>query len=159
MIVCLSHSGNLSKFLSLYTSPAFGALPKVEVELLVLDILIDLGILKEDLDIYDLVSLLRVNRTKARSLIYDRELRRSTSASLDKKVIDLLKSLQIQKAGEVFIFEVEKPLVSDHIKSKLKMLGHVTGGSFSPSLIQLSLEAISALSEKILTPSQRADME
>lgn len=148
----------LSKFLSLYTSPAFGALPKGEVELLVLDMLIDLKILKQDPDIYDLVSSLKINRTKARSLIYDRELRRSSSDTLDKKVIDLLKSPQIQKSGEVFILEVENPLVSDHIKSKLKMSGHITDGSFSPSLIKLKLEAISALSEQMLTPSQRSDM-
>jgi hypothetical protein len=146
----------LETFLSGYTQPAFGALPKSEVDLLVLRLLESLDYISEEPEVYELVSKLRVTRTKARNLIYERELRRSSEADLDEKVKQLLKRPLLQKAGEQFVLEVENPLVSDHLKAKLKKLNHITDGSFSPSIIKLELDAVIALMQSYLTePEQR----
>ena len=59
----------LDRFLIQYLNPAFGALPKQEVELLVLKLLVDLGAVDARPSIYELVSKLKVTRTKARRLI------------------------------------------------------------------------------------------
>lgn len=149
-------SAALQTFLEHYMSPAFGALPKAEVDLLVLQLLEDLGAVSPQPSVYELVSKLRVTRTKARSLIYSRELRSSTPAQLDQRVRALLQRPLIQKAGEVFVLEVENPLVADHLRAQVQALGYVADGSFSPSVVKLSLDAISALMESQLSKEQQA---
>ena len=62
----------IDKFLEAQLDPAFGALPKQESELLILELLIDLGAVSKRPTVYELVSNLKVTRSKARRLIYDR---------------------------------------------------------------------------------------
>jgi hypothetical protein len=143
----------LKYFLKSYTSPAFGALPKNEVELIVLNVLEQIKAIDAEPEVYELVSKLRVTRSKARGLIYDRELRKSSSSDLDEKVKALLKRPLIQKNGELFVLEVENPLVSDHLRAKVQKLGYVSDGSFSPNIIKLGLDALSALTESYIAKS------
>ena len=145
----------LAQLLERYLTPAFAALPKNEVELLVLDALEQVGAISADPQLYELVSKLKVTRAKARRLIYDRELRHSSSADLDAKVKALLKRPLLQKQGELFVLEVENPLVSDHLRDKVQQLGYVSDGSFSPSLIKLGLEAITALIADLLSADEQ----
>ncbi len=137
----------LLKLMNAYLSPAFGALPKNEVELLMLEALVEIGHVDKEPEVYDLVSKLKITRSKARNLIYERELRRSSPDKLDEKIKELLKKPILQKDGKNFILEVENPLVSDHLKSKVKKLGYISDGSFSPSIVKLSLVAFAALIE------------
>ena len=137
----------LDSFLLGYLNPTFSVLPKGEIELQVLKLLIELGAISKNPSIYELVSKLRITRAKARKLIYDRELRTRTTEDLDREVRELLKNPLIQKSGELFVLEVENPLIADHLRSKLKRLNHVTDGSFSPSIVSLTLNAIVALIE------------
>lgn len=148
----------LAYFLNQFTTPAFGALPKNEVELIVLNVLEKINAIASEPEVYELVSKLRVNRSKARNLIYNRELRKSSAEELDEKVKSLLKRPLIQKDGEQFILEVENPLVSDHLRSKVQKLGYVSDGSFSPSIIKLGLDAISALTESLLPVDEKENL-
>ncbi|MFG6178932.1 hypothetical protein ACGTN6_16980 [Halomonas sp. THAF12] len=149
----------LTYFLQSYMTPAFGALPKNEVELIVLNVLEKLNAIDEEPELYELVSKLKVTRSKARGLIYDRELRRSSEEELDGKVKALLKKPLIQKNGDLYVLEVENPLVSDHLRSKVQKLGYVSDGSFSPSIVKLGLDAVAALIESYLTEQERDDVK
>jgi hypothetical protein len=144
----------LTQLLSQYLNPAFGALPKNEVELLMLNSLAQLGAISAEPQVYELVSSLRVTRAKARGLLYNRELRQSSTADLDQKIKNLLKRPLLQKDGELFVLEVENPLLADHLRAKLHSLGYLSDGSFSPSLIKLSLAAVCALIESLLTAEE-----
>lgn len=146
-------------FIQNYMTPAFGALPKNEVELIVLNVLEKLNAIDEEPELYELVSKLKVTRSKARGLIYDRELRRSSEEELDEKVKALLKKPLIQKNGDLYVLEVENPLVSDHLRSKVQKLGYVSDGSFSPSIVKLGLDAVAALIESYLTDQERNDVK
>lgn len=148
----------LSYFLKSYMTPAFGALPKNEVELIVLNVLEKLKAIDTEPELYDLVSQLKITRSKARGLIYDRELRRSSEAELDEKVKSLLKRPLIQKSGDLYVLEVENPLVSDHLRAKVKKLGYVSDGSFSPTIVKLGLDAVTALMESYLSDTEKADV-
>ena len=143
-------SNALVTFLESVTSPAFGALPKSEIELLILELLIEVDSVSSDPSEYELVSKLRVTRSKARKLIYERELRRSSPDDLDKMMKEVLKRPLIQKSGDLFILEVENPLVSDHLRAATKRLGFVSDGSFQPSIVKLSGDAIAAVVEDSL---------
>lgn len=149
----------LSYFLQSYMTPAFGALPKNEVELIVLNVFERLQAIDEEPELYELVSKLKVTRSKARVLIYDRELRRSSEEELDEKVKTLLKRPLIQKNGDLYVLEVENPLVSDHLRSKVQKLGYVSDGSFSPSIVKLGIDAVAALIESYLTEQEKGEVK
>ena len=147
----------LAGFLHSFTNPAFGSLPKNEIELKVLEMLVELTAIEKEPKEYELVSKLRITRSKARNLIYARELRRSNSQQLDEKVKNLLKKPIVQKKGDSFVMEVENPLVSDHLRAKVQGLGFYTDGSFSPSIIKLGGDAITALIESYLTKEESSN--
>jgi len=107
--------------------PAFGALPKREMDLLVLEALIALGYIDKDPQVYDLVQRLRITRSRARALIYDRELRRQDTDSLDAMAIALLKRPLLQAQGYAIALEIENPYLADHIRNRVRSLGHVSG--------------------------------
>lgn len=152
-------AGALKTLLERFLDPAFGALPKSEIELLLLGALEEVGAVSAEPGVYELVTKLRVTRTKARNLIYERELRRLTPTELDSRVRNLLKRPIIQKSGDQFVLEVENPLVSDHLRSKVQALGHVSDGSFSPSIVKLPLDAVVALIELYIPEDQRAPVK
>ena len=147
----------LKEFLTAYMYPAFGAVPKIELELIVLRLLAQIGAVPERPSVYELVSGLKVTRSKARRLIYEQELRTRTPKELDEDISLLLRRPILQKRGNSFALEIENPLLSDHIRAKLKTSGHVTDGSFSPSLITLTADAMVALIEAQLSESQKSE--
>ena len=149
----------LLDFLKDYMTPAFGALPKNEVELIILNVLGKLGAIDDEPKLYEFVTKLKVTRSKARGLIYDRELRRSSKEELDEKVKSLLRTPLIQKNGDRYVLEVENPLVSDHLRSKVQELGYISDGSFSPSIIRLGLDAVTALIESFLSDQEQHDIK
>jgi hypothetical protein len=145
----------LTELLSGYLNPAFGALPSKEVELLILRALSQLRYVQQQPSLYELVSKLRVTRPKARNLIYAQELRSLDPIELDERVRVELKRPLIQKQGELFVLEIENPLVIDHLRAKLKEIGYATDGSFSPSLVKITLDGLVALIEEYLDDAQQ----
>lgn len=141
---------SLNLILTTYLSPAFGTLTKREADLLIFTVLERIGYIEADPTLYSLVQKLRVTRAKARSLLYERELRRMGERDLDEKVRQALRRPLIQKQGELFVLEIDNPLVIDHLRARVQMLGHASDSSFSPSLVKLSDDAIIALLDSIL---------
>ena len=135
----------LTHILSEYGRPAFGALPKREIDLLILEALIRIGYLDSKPSLYQLIQLLRVSRSKARNLVYERDLRRLGETELDEILRESLIRPYILRQGDLYCLEIENPLILDHLKDKLKRLGFATDGSFSPSLVRLSIDAFNAL--------------
>lgn len=131
----------LAHILSEYAKPAFGALPKREIDMLMLDALVRIGYLDSEPSLYQLIQLLKVSRSKARSLVYERDLRRLGKTQLDELLRRSLIRPYILKQGDLFCLEIENPLVLDHLKDKLQRLGFATDRSFSPSLVRLSKNA------------------
>lgn len=145
----------LCKLLSSYMNPAFGALPKREIDLFFLNSLESLGAIKENPSLYELVSKLRITRNKARTLYYDRELRRLDNDKLDTKAIEALKHPILQKQGELFVLEIENPLVSDHLRHMFQNIGYATDSSFSPSLVKISIDAFVRLLDDRLSDDSK----
>lgn len=149
----------MKKLLESATHPAFGSPTKRELELMVLEALIELGCAPTDPSVYDLVSALRVTKSKARALIYDRELRRQTPATLDLLAKEALKKPLLQAQGYAVALDIENPYLADHLRARVRSLGHPTDGSFSPNLIRLSSDAAAALIDSFLSPRERKVVE
>lgn len=143
------------KFLNKYLSPSFGALPKREVDLEVLEALVEIGYLETDPKVYELITKLRVTRSKARGLLYDRELRRLAESDLKELVVSAISYAIPHKDGDLFVLEVENPYALDHLRHLVQQSGHASDGSFSSSIIRLSLAAYSDLLASILDHGQK----
>lgn len=146
----------LAPFLAAYLSPSFGSLPKREVDQCVLDVLVALGALPAEPSPQDLVGLLRVTRQRARTLVYARELRLADPARLEQRLVEVLAQPVIQKDGEEFVLDVDSPLLLDHLRARVRALGFVAEGGFSPSLVRLPLAAMVALVREAI-PEDRRD--
>lgn len=143
----------LSEILDRYLDPAFGSLTKKEADLLMIDALEDLNYISYDPTLYEIETKLRITRYKARTLIYENELR--DPHDLDRRVKAALINPILQKDGEFFYLEVENPLVQDHLRAKLHELNFTADGTFSPSLIKLSLKALAALISHYMDKTER----
>lgn len=145
----------LKRLLIRYLTPSFGSLLKRDIDLLILDVLEEIGYIDRNPTIYSLVQRLRITNTRARNLLYNHELRRLSEKELDEKIKEALVRPVVQKQGELFVLEIENPLVIDHLRSKLRTLGHATDGSFSPYLVKISIEALSSLIDSYLSHDER----
>lgn len=154
-----SAKDSLTLILTTYLDPAFGSLTKRESDILIFTVLQKMGYIEENPTLYSLVKNLRVTRAKARNLLYEHELRRLSDLDLDRMIKEILKRPLIQKQEGLWALEIENPLVIDHLKSKLQILGHASDGSFSPSLVRLSEAAIIALMDDLIEEKQKAGIK
>lgn len=158
----------LKDFLVKYSNPTFGCHPKKEVDLLILEMLQRLKVLKPEPTLYDLVTQLRIQRTRARTYLYELELRGlKNTEELDEKLKKVLLAPIIQKkssggakpADFMFAIEIENPLLIDHLRKALAEKGHAVDSSFSPSLVRITLDAMAGLIEKYAVGDNVAKIE
>jgi DNA polymerase III psi subunit len=148
----------LGDILKRYLDPAFGSLTKKEVDLLIIEALEDIRFISYDPSLYDIINKLHITRSKARSLIYENELRHLQPCDLDKRVKAALINPILQKDGDFYYLEIENPMVAEHLRAKLHDLKFVTDATFSPSLIKLSLNAIAGIIEYYMNKDERENV-
>ena len=137
----------LTELLNLYLTPSFGNIKQKEIDLFVFSKLIEIGFLKED--VFDIISKLKVTRQKARNLLYEYNLRKSSDMSEEYK--KFLTNPILEKDKEIVIFNIENPLLIDYIKSKLKEKNLLSDGSFSPEIIKLRQQVYIELLKECIT--------
>ena len=145
----------LTRLLTAMTTPAFGALPKRETDLMVFDEMIRIGVIPPGASLYQLMTGLRITRAKANQLVFDRAVRSHTVADLDAAVIEALGRVRFEKSGEAFSIEIEDPLLHAHLKERLRRLGHASDTSFNPSLVKMGLDAARDLIVDVMPEERR----
>lgn len=149
-------SALLKHLLGQYCTPAFGALPKREVDLMFFTALRKAGIIKPDASLYQLMSDLRVTRTRARNLIFDVEIRRTEAASeLDAEVRRVILSDSYFKDAAYFMLEVENPVIQAHLREICRKAKVITDASFNPSIVKLPVSGLSDVLLQLLTEAER----
>lgn len=146
----------LAGFLSDFMTPAFGSLPKREIELRVFDLLRNLGVVKREATIYSLMTDLKVTRTKASQLLFDLEIRQhgSDQQKLDELIKKALINTRFAKDGDFFVMEVENPLTLAHMRQRIRNLGHFSDTSFNSALIRSPLDTVADLMLDIIPKDQ-----
>lgn len=143
-------------FLNAYCKPSFGSMSKRDIDIYVFMLMQDLGIIKENPQIYDVVSLLHITSSKARSLIYESSLRRNSQSTLDQALFELLKNPTFLATSDNMIaIEIDDPLLIDHLKQKLRELKFITDGSFNRGIVKMSLNAYATLFDVCLSDIDR----
>ena len=132
------------KFLESYHNPAFGTLPKREIDLLVFELMRDLKLIEAEATAYSLMTDLRVTRTKAMQLLFDYDVRKrgGDKDGLDEEVKKIIRSSHLIQDGNYVVLEIENPLVHAHLKSLVQRAKHISDSSFSPSIVRLTPEAL-----------------
>lgn len=147
------------ELITAYMNPAYGSMSKRDFDILLFMKLQDLKIIEKDPDLYDivsnLVSNLKVTRAKARNLLYEAKMRNSSEEMLNKELRKLLSTPIFFKENDKIAIEISNPLLSDHLRWKLKRLGYITDGSFSAELIKLSEEAYITIFEDMIPNESR----
>ena len=142
----------IASFLTDFMIPAFGSLPKREIELRVFDLLRNLGVLRTEATIYSLMTDLKVTRAKASQLIFDLEIRRygSDRNRLDDLIRQSLIDAKFAKDGDYFVMEIENPLTLAHMRQRIREIGHFSDTSFNSALVRAPLDTITDLMLSII---------
>lgn len=149
----------LGRLLTDYTAPAFGVLPKREVDLLVFRTLRDAGLIREEAALYQVMAGLRVSRSKARNLMFDLEIRQAETGALDDQVRSVIMNDSYFRDANWFVLEVENPVVQAHLREICRRARVVTDASFNPSLVRLPVSGLASVLEEFMTADQQAEVK
>jgi hypothetical protein len=128
-----------------FNSPAFGSITKKDFEVSLFIKLQELGVITDRPTLYEVLTKLKVTRTKARNLIYEANLWKKSTDDLNYELKIILKNPSFLNDGKSISISVENPLLQDHIKSILKSLQFITDGSFSSEILRLTPDAYVSL--------------
>ena len=149
----------LGRLLEEYAQPAFGVLPKREVDLMIYRTLRDAGVVAQDTPLYQLMADLRVSRSKARNLMFDLEIRQTQSGQLDDQVRSVIMNDSYFRDANWFVLEVENPVVQAHLREICRRARVVTDASFNPRLVRLPVSGLASVLEEFLTKDQQAEVK
>ncbi len=127
-------------FTKFYTTPAFGARSKSEIDLKVFELLWECGYINDDY--YNVSRKLKITPTRAKNLILNAKLRRK-SENYDEKFIDLLKNLKFKISvnnNEIISLYVPDTLFREHIKAMLKEREIIWDSSFNSEIVKIRLD-------------------
>lgn len=142
----------LANMLDTYCIPSFGSMSKHDIDLLMFDSMVRMGVISNNPTIYDVMRDLKVTRSKARTLIYEFQLRKvQNEEQLREQLRDLMKTPLMSTLSKNVCLEVDNPYLVDFIRNELKRLGFITDGSFHAELVKMSTEAFASLYENELS--------
>ena len=150
----------LKNILLVYCTPSFGSMTKHDIDLLMFDVMISLGIFDFSPSIYDVMRELKVTRSKARNLIYEHQLR---SVENDNQLLaelrEVLKCPLLSRKSDNVCLEIDNPYLMDFIRNELKKLGHITDGSFNSEMVKMSTSAFSDLYYNCMEDANKTELK
>ena len=151
----------LANLLEKYRKPSFGSMSKRDVDIMMFEAMQELGIIDDkNPQIYDVMQLLHVTRSKARNLIYEVALRKAENEEeLKKQLREYLDSPLLLKETDKVLLEIDNPLVIDYLRNELKRLKHLTDGSFSPELVKMDLNAFVDIYTEVMSEKEKKQIK
>lgn len=129
-------------FVGAYATPAFGARSKSEIDLLVFTCLIEAKAIDPELPNYDIARALNITPARARSLIFNWQLRTvAKDSDLRPALVTALKKTHFNSDGTLLTFGVESPLLQEEITARLKSKGVFSDASFAKEIVRLPVDA------------------
>jgi hypothetical protein len=141
----------LNKLLAYYFNPSFGAVKQREFDIYLFYLVkyYDLFENKEP-TIFEVISKLQITRSKAKSLIYESNLRFNKDKLDDRVKEELRRASFLKMDGSMIALDIEDPLLLDYLKDKLKKLGHSSDTSYSNQILKITSNAYILLLEEYL---------
>ena len=134
----------LTEFFEFYTTPAFGARSKSEIDLKVFELLRECGWIDDDY--YNVSRNLKITPTRAKNLILNAKLRAESQPNTEKTYNKFLE--EIEKLGyktdpknnSIIIFSLPDMLLREYLKFKLRSVGKIWDSSFNSELVRVSVD-------------------
>lgn len=150
----------LANMVDRYCVPSFGSMSKHDIDLLMFDSMVKMGVISDNPTIYDVMKDLKVTRSKARTLIYEFQLRKiEDDDQLRSQLRKLMKTPLMSTMSKNVCLEVDNLYLVDFIRNELKRLGYITDGSFHTELVKMSTEAFASLYESILNEVSKREIK
>ena len=134
----------LSEFFEFYTTPAFGARSKSEIDLKVFELLGKCGWIDDDY--YNVSRRLKITPTRAKNLILNAKLRAESQPNTEKMYNAFLKKIKElgyktdSKNNSIIIFSLPDMLLREYLKFKLRSVGKIWDSSFNSELVRVSVD-------------------
>jgi len=147
------------KFIKAFKSPSFGALPKKEVELLVLRLLIEAGVFGEKIDSYILSRELCIPVSKAKTLYYEYQLRNCEEST--NYIIELLKTAQVIIVDKRVVIQVgvDSLYIKNQLEATIKELNDYPDYSFNKDILKFSTDTYLKILSKFCDEQQIEEIE
>lgn len=134
----------ITEFFEFYTTPAFGARSKSEIDLKVFELLGKCGYIDDDY--YNVSRKLKITPTRAKNLILNAKLRAESQPNTEKTYNKFLE--EIEKLGyktdpknnSIIIFSLPDMLLREYLKFKLRSVGKIWDSSFNSELVRVSVD-------------------
>lgn len=134
----------ITEFLEFYTTPAFGARSKSEIDLKVFELLRECGYIDDDY--YNVSRKLKITPTRAKNLILNAKLRAESQLNTEEiynKFLGEIKELGYKtdsKNNSIIIFSLPDMLLREYLKFKLRSVGKIWDSSFNSELVRVSVD-------------------
>lgn len=148
-------------FLDSYCAVGFGAIPKREVDLLVLRLLLQHGLVDKAMDAQRISREIQLPVSKVKTLLYELQLRdeRKDEAWLKGELSRSLKHSKITVTGKDsetrIAIGIDNQLLRAEIEALLKRDGHFPDYSFNREILRLTPDAYVTLVDFLLTESEQ----
>lgn len=144
------------QFMESYASSAFGVLPKREIDLTIFSFLIQNDVVDADGSTYRLARSLNLTPVRARSLLFDHQLRNVSEADTDHAVTMALTTSKYWKDGSSVSFGITSPLVKAAITGKMQDRGVFADVSLSGDILKIDPRHFAEVLNSLL-PASRAE--
>ena len=134
----------ITEFFEFYTTPAFGARSKSEIDLKVFELLGKCGWIDDDY--YNVSRKLKITPTRAKNLILNAKLRAESQPNTEEMYNHFLEKIKElgyktdSKNNSIIIFSLPDMLLREYLKFKLRTVGKIWDSSFNSELVRVSVD-------------------
>lgn len=142
------------KFIDAYAATAFGVLPKREMDLQVFSFLVENGVVDADGSMYRLARALNLTPSRAKTLLFEHQLRNVTEQDTDHAVMIALTTAKYWKEGDTLAFGITSPLVKAAIAGKMQDRGVFAETSLTGDILYLNPEHFGEVVDDLISSAQ-----
>lgn len=134
----------ITEFFEFYTTPAFGARSKSEIDLKVFELLGKCGYIDDDY--YNASRKLKITPTRAKNLILNAKLRAESQLNTEEMYNHFLEKIKElgyktdSRNNSIIIFSLPDMLLREYLKFKLRTVGKIWDSSFNSELVRVGVD-------------------
>lgn len=152
-------ANEFAKFLMEYTEPSFGSISKRDIDIKIFNIMRNLGVISKNPKPWEIISKLKVQSTRAKSLVYNANLQREGAFSDIEGLRKAIKKAPYINESNYVKIQIDNPLHIDQIKAILSEADYMSDGSFSPDIIKVKPKVYMYLYFYSLDEKQKDDLD
>jgi len=148
-----------NKFLTKFLENGFESLPKREIEIYIMNLLLeDDQFINEsgDIDFHEISLILKLSETKVRNLIYEVELKYRNNNNFLEQLIELIEKQKYEVDGDKIKFSIQSSLLKQYFEYEIRKLPNsISDGSFSKNIVTISKETFEKLLKSLYKDDEK----